>query len=122
MISFKLQVILFIGSILCFALVINMIRKYRVELKYSMLWLCVMLIVLVLSIFPNSFETIATLMGIELPVNALFLLSNFGIALIVFSLTIVTSKSTVKLKELTQEVGLLKLEIEEMKKSLDYKK
>ncbi|AIQ76759.1 MULTISPECIES: DUF2304 domain-containing protein [Paenibacillus] len=122
MISYKLQVILLIGSVLCFVLLINMIRKYRIELKYSMLWLCIMLIVLVLSIFPSSFETIAGLMGIEIPVNALFLLSIFGVTLILFSLTIVISRSTIKVKELSQEIGLLKYEVEELKRTKNNEK
>jgi len=119
MISFKLQVILLIGSILCFAFLINMIRKYHIELKYSMLWLCVMLIALVLSVFPKSFNSIAGLMGIELPVNALFLLSIVGINAILFSLTIVISRSTIKVKALSQEIGLLKYEMEELKRILN---
>ncbi|ASA24429.1 DUF2304 domain-containing protein [Paenibacillus donghaensis] len=116
MISDKLQIILFLVSIVCFCLLINMIRKYHIELKYSMMWLCVMFIVVILSIFPKSFETIATHMGIELPVNALFLISIFGISIILFSLTIVISRTTIKLKELSQEIGLLKHEMEELKR------
>ncbi|MEK4061087.1 MULTISPECIES: DUF2304 domain-containing protein [Paenibacillus] len=119
MISFKLQVILLIGSILCFILLINMIRKYRIELKYSMLWFCIMFFILILSIFPSLFEIIASLMGIELPVNALFLLSIFGINLMLFSLTLVISKSTIKVKELSQEIGLLKYEVEELKRTIN---
>lgn len=78
-----------------------------------------MFFVLVLSIFPRLFEVIASLMGIELPVNALFFLSIFGINLILFSLTLVISRSTIKLKELSQEVGLLKYEMEELKRNIN---
>ena len=111
MISLKLQLILIIVSVICAVLLINLIRKYRLELKYTLLWLAMMVIVLVLSIFPGLISSIANLIGIELPVNALFLLVSFSAMVILFSMTVTTSKSTTKLKELTQEVGLLKLEV-----------
>lgn len=115
MVSFKLQIVLLIGSLVCFILLVNLIRKYRLELKYSMLWLIVMIISIFLSIFPTSFTFISHLMGIELPVNALFLLALFGTMLIMFSLTLEVSKSTIKIKELSQEIGLLKYEFEKLK-------
>lgn len=115
MVSFKLQIFLLLASIICFFLLINLIRKYSIELKYSMLWLIVMLISIFLSIFPKSFTFISNLIGIELPVNALFLLSIFGIMMIMFSLTLEVSKSTMKIKELSQEVGLLRNELEKLK-------
>ncbi|KGP77369.1 MULTISPECIES: DUF2304 domain-containing protein [unclassified Paenibacillus] len=115
MISFKLQIILLIGAILSFLLVVNLIKKYELELKYSIVWIFTSVIVVILSIFPNSFSHISHLMGIELPVNALFLLVIFGVVIIMFSLTFEISKSTTKIKELSQEIGLLKHEVEQLK-------
>lgn len=115
MVSIKLQFFLLLGSIICLFLFINLIRKYSIELKYSMLWLIIMLISTFLSIFPKSFTFISHLIGIELPVNALFLLTIFGIMLIMFSLTLEVSKSTIKIKELSQELGLLRHELEKLK-------
>lgn len=80
-----------------------------------MLWFLVSVSTIILSMFPRSFTFISELMGIEMPVNALFLLSLLGLILIVFSLTLEISKSTTKVKELSQEIGLLQNELEKMK-------
>ncbi|ANF98437.1 DUF2304 domain-containing protein [Paenibacillus bovis] len=118
MVSLKLQLILLAGSLICLVLLINFIRKYRLELKYSMLWFVVTIISVVLSIFPTILNGISHLMGIELPVNALFLLTFLGLIMIILSLTLELSKSTTKIKELSQEVGILKHEMEKIKEQM----
>ncbi|MDQ0724089.1 hypothetical protein QF049_005350 [Paenibacillus sp. W4I10] len=115
MISFKLQIILFVGAIISLFLVINLIKRYKLELKYSILWLLTSVVVLILSIFPKSVVFLAEMMGIELPVNALFLLTLLGIIIIMFSLTLEVSKSTTKIKELSQELGILKNDFEKLR-------
>lgn len=115
MVSLKLQIILLLGSLVGFFILINLIRKYTLELKYSILWFIVTILSIILSIFPKLFTYISHIMGIELPVNALFLLTLLGTIMIMFSLTLEVSKSTIKIKELSQEVGILRYELEKMK-------
>ncbi|CCI71307.1 hypothetical protein PPM_4500 [Paenibacillus polymyxa M1] len=115
MISIKLQFILIAGALICFLVLLNLLRKYRMELKYSMLWIIAMIVVLILSFFPSLFNYVSRIMGIEVPVNALFLLAIFGIFVIMFSLTIEVSKSTIKIKELSQELGLVKHELNKIR-------
>ncbi|KHF35108.1 hypothetical protein CM49_02695 [Paenibacillus sp. P1XP2] len=112
MISIRLQICLIIGSIICFLVLVNLIKKYRMELRYSMLWILIMVLILFLSIFPNSIHFVSNLMGIELPVNALFFLTIFGLIVIMFSLTLEVSKMNMKIKELSQELGLTKHALE----------
>lgn len=119
MISLKLQLILIAGAILSSVLLINSIRKYRLELKYTMLWLALMFIILVLSIFPNLIGMLSNYMGIELPVNALFLFVSFCALLILFSITVIVSRSSTRIKELSQEIGLLKLEMKRLKSEIE---
>ncbi|WP_101807605.1 DUF2304 domain-containing protein [Paenibacillus pasadenensis] len=115
MIPFKLQIILIAGSFLFLLFVINMIRRYKLELRYSMLWLILGIIFLILALIPSSFSTISKVMGIELPVNALFLITIFGNMIIIFYLTLVISKQTIKLKEISQEIGIFRHEYERLK-------
>jgi len=117
MITFKLQALLLIGSISSLGLLVNMIRKYKLELKYTLLWLFIMLVVLLLSVFPRIFSVISRMMGIEVPVNALFLLCITCLFMILFSLTVALSRTTMRVKQLSQQFGLLKFELEELKKA-----
>ena len=114
MITLKLQFILIIGAVLCALILINLIRKYRLELKYTILWLAMMFIILILSILPNLIGILAKAMGIEIPVNALFLLVSFSALAILFSITVTSSRSSTKINELSQEIGLLKLEVKRL--------
>ncbi|WP_018758690.1 DUF2304 domain-containing protein [Paenibacillus terrigena] len=118
MLPLKLQLILIIGALLCLFYLINLIRKYKLELKYSMLWLAVVLVIVLLALFPSSFVVISKIMGIEMAVNALFLVSIFFGYVLIFSLTITLSRSSMKIKELTQEVGLIKNELLQLKKEM----
>jgi hypothetical protein len=92
-----------------------MIRKYNLELKYSLLWLFFCVVNILLAAFSDISKTIAGLLSIKQPVNAIFLLS-FGFQFfLIFSLTITISRQSNKFTQLVQEVGLLKKEVEKLK-------
>lgn len=119
MISFKFQIILIVGALFCFFALINLIRKYKLELRYSLLWMIVMLLILFLAVDPHLVGWVSQAMGVELPVNALFFLTIFGLILIVFSLTVTVSKLTTKIKELSQQLGIMQHNLNELKKDQD---
>jgi hypothetical protein len=115
MITFKLQFILIVISILSLAYVLYLIMKYELGLKYAMLWMLLNGCLLVLSVFPVLSTKIAQLMGIEAPVNMLFLIAIFFIFGIIFSLTVSLSRYSSRIKLLSQEIGLMKLEIQSLR-------
>lgn len=114
MISFKLQIILLVFSTVTFIFLINMIKKYVLELKYSLLWLLLSILTIIFSVIPQISLIISEVMGTEKPVNALFFLGIIGSLSIIFSLTVALSQLSNKVKQLTQEIGILKEEIEKM--------
>ncbi|WP_405175122.1 DUF2304 domain-containing protein [Paenibacillus sp. FSL H8-0261] len=115
MIELKLQLTLIISSLLVFIVLMNMIRKYRLELKYALIWLAMSLLIIILAIFPGISVYTAHSIGIETPVNVLFLLFILSNLTISFSMTIVISKNASKITKLTQELGLIKMDIEQLK-------
>lgn len=118
MIPLKLQIILFCLSGFCLMLLINMIIKYKLELKYSLLWIFLNVTIIVLSIVPNVAGIITSWIGIEAPVNAIFLFGIIIILIILFSITVAISSSYNKLKDISQELGIYKRELEEIKKNI----
>lgn len=50
----KLQLLLLLGSVSTLVIIINMIRKERLELKYSLLWILMSLSITCLSLFPKK--------------------------------------------------------------------
>lgn len=115
MITVKLQIILFIASIFTLLLIVNMIRKYNLELRYSLLWLFFCFVNILLASFSKIAIGLAQILSIKEPVNAIFLLSFIFQFSLIFSLTLTISRQSSKLNQLTQEVGILKKIIEDVK-------
>ncbi|WP_166241181.1 DUF2304 domain-containing protein [Paenibacillus turpanensis] len=114
MIPLRLQLILFCLALIGLIYIINMIRKYKLELKYSLLWLFLGMILLGISLFPEILTIMSSVMNIEQPSNALFLFGILSLLSICLNLTMSLSKNSQKIKELIQEVGILKDKIEKM--------
>lgn len=112
MITAKLQIILFIASIVSFVAIVNMIKKFNLELKYSLIWLLFCIVNILLATFSNISKVIADSLSIVEPVNAIFLLSFVFQFFLIFSLTLTISRLSNKLTQVVQEVGILRSEIE----------
>lgn len=119
MISIKLQMILLFVSLGGLVYILNQIVKYKLALKYSLLWLLLSVITILLAIMPKISLNMAHWSGIETPVNVLFLMGILLSLMIVFSLTMVLSHHTVKIKQLSQELGICQNELKELQKRVD---
>ena len=104
--SLKIQIVVAAVIILALCLIINMIRKKALELKYTLIWLGVGIAVLILDIFPGIMEWLAALLGIQLPANMSFFFGFCFALMIIFSLTIAVSRMSIRISELAQEVAL----------------
>ena len=113
-----LQTILIAGTSTFFVYIINMVRLRRLELKYTLLWLFTSMSFIIMAIFPGIIIWIADLLHIKEPVNALFLITLFFLILIIFSLTVAIAVKSRSITTLTQEIGIIKLQITEISKSL----
>ncbi|WP_413307044.1 DUF2304 domain-containing protein [Bacillus sp. 1P10SD] len=122
MITARLQIILFIASLCTFILIVNMIRKYNLELKYSLLWLFFCIVNVLLAAFSGIGVYTAKFLSIKEPVNAVFLLSFVFQFFLIFSLTLTISKLSSKTSQLAQDVGILKNEVEGIKQQFHERK
>jgi len=107
-----LQIILVISTIIFSAYIISMINKRKLQLKYALTWILTSFVFILISIFPSLLFNLSKILHIFNPVNALFLIIIFFLMIIVFTLSVAISKSSLKVKDLTQEVGILKNYIE----------
>lgn len=102
----RLQIIVAIAILFALGVIINMIRKRALELRYALAWLIVGVGVLILDIFPGIMEKLASVLGIYSPVNMLFFLGFCFSLVIIFVLTVAVSRMSIRIKELTQELAL----------------
>jgi hypothetical protein len=115
----KLQLIMLVSSILFLIYVVAMVRSKKIDLKYTLAWLLAAFSFIAMSLFPSLLEQISSLLSIKEPVNALFLIIIFFMLLIIFTLTVATSRSASRVKILTQEIGIMKLQLADQKKQID---
>lgn len=104
--SVKIQIIIAVLIISALIVIIDMIRKKRLELSYALSWLLVGIGVLILDIFPQLIKTISEKIGIVSPVNMLFFFGFCFSLIIIFVLTIAVSKLSIKIKQLAQQIAI----------------
>lgn len=108
--NIKIQVIIGTTIMIVLIIIVNMIRKKMLELRYALAWLVVGCGVLILNLFPNVISYLANLMGIETPINMLFFLGFCFSLGIIFVLTLAVSRMSMRIKALAQELAILEKE------------
>ena len=114
--NIKTQMLVAFVVILAIISLVNMIRNNKLELKYSLLWFALGIGILLFDCFPWLTTKLASFLGIGKPINLLFFAGFIFALLIIFSLTIVISKLSVRIKRLIQEMGILKKELENLQR------
>jgi hypothetical protein len=109
--TFKLQTITFIISLIIFLSVIELIRKRKLKVIYCFFWLLTSFILLILTIWKNLVDIISDLVGINYAPSLLLLIGFILGSLIILHLTIIISQQSKLIKDLYKELSILKLDI-----------
>lgn len=102
-------------SVALFVYILYLVRKKRIKEEYSLLWLFSSAIFIFFSIFRGLLEEFARLVGIAYAPAALFLILLLAVFLILIEFSIIISKLAERNKNLAQEIGILKEELEKLK-------
>ena len=89
-------------------LILYNIKKGKITIKYSVIWLLLFGLLFIFLIIPGFLEFITKLLGFSLSSNMIFSLLIGTLIIINIFLTIIVSSLTDKIRVLTQEVSLLK--------------
>ena len=95
-------------SILFILFIIRLVRKKKLEEKYSMMWLIAGIIILLVSLFPNIIVKISSLVGVYYPPSLMFLLAIIILGACLIHVSVVITKQNKMIVRLNQEVGILK--------------
>ncbi len=106
MMNIKIQIIIAIIVIAALMVIMSMIKRKRLELRYALVWLMVGISILVLDSFPLLINWISEELGIASPVNMLFFLGFCFSLMIIFVLTVAVSRMSIRIKQLAQEIAL----------------
>lgn len=110
--SVKLRLSLIIFSLIWLTIIISLIRKEKLPIRYSIVWIIVILIVLLIAIVPQILEFIADLFGFLTISNLVVGMILTMLLIITLSLTIIVSKQRKQIILLIQEISILESEKE----------
>ena len=108
--NLNLRIFIILLMILGLWSIIKVVKKKNLSMKYGLYWSIIFIFMLVLVIFPNIVEKIASLCGFKEAPNMLFLIAIFILFYIVFRLYITISKLQEINRSLVQEISIMKKE------------
>ncbi len=103
----KLQIVLIIGVLFYLLVIFMLLKKKRLNIRYSLLWLAGALVMLVFACFPYLAKVLRALVGVEVVSNLIFMLLIIFMMFLILSLTVTVSDQAERLKRLTQANALL---------------
>ena len=104
--SLVLRIFLIVVSFISIIYVIRRIRKAKLRIDYSLFWIIVSILIMLLAIFPGVAIKLATMMGVMSAVNLIYLVMIFILLLHNFSMTMKISPLESKINNLTEEIAI----------------
>ena len=104
--SYVLRGILIVGSILFFVYLLINLRKTKISVDMSVIWIFLSCAILLMAIFPQPFITIIKLLGIESAINGVLIFFILALLLLVFYLFRKIALLNFKMVEIAQKIGI----------------
>jgi hypothetical protein len=102
-----------IGSILALAGIFELLRRRQLSEKYTVLWLVVGVVLLMLTVFPNVLVSISRWVGVTLPANLLFFVAIVFLICVALHLSWELSRLENETRKLAEDLAILRLELDE---------
>lgn len=112
------RVLLIVVSLLTTYYILKRIRQSKLQIEYAIFWILFSGVLIVFSLFPWLVSLFTRMIGMQLPVNFIFLLFIFVLMVKLFFMTIELSTLENKVKDLTQELALEEKERRDEQKRL----
>ena len=119
MIDPRARLLLFLIGLAVLVLAVNLVRKRQLQERYALLWLLAGLVLVLAPLFVDAIDRLAAALGFGYPPALLLMLAVVGLMLIIAQLSLSISNQAERIKILTQELGLLRTEVAELKKAFE---
>jgi hypothetical protein len=107
-ISYRLQIIAICIALIFMFFIFRLITRGKLREEYSFIWIVCTSLLLLFAIWRNGLDVIAKLLGIYYAPSLIFLGAIFAIVIFLVHLSVVNSRQHKQIKDLTQEMALLK--------------
>ena len=112
--NLTLRIFFGIVDLIFLVVILNMLKKKKLNLKYTLTWLFAAFALLVVDCFPQIIEGIMNLVGVASPVSMVFVLEALFVLVILLSLTAIVSHLTERIYRLTQTIAIMEKKIREL--------
>lgn len=114
--NISLQAGLFIVSFATLLYVLLTVVKNKMNIHYAMVWIIWGIAMVVISVFPQIIYVTSKIIGIQMPVNTVFLIMIFLLYCLSFYIYLKLSRHNSDLINLNYEIAVLKKKVEELEK------
>lgn len=115
----SLHIIVILGSVAFLLFILYLMKKGKLEVKYSIIWLAFSLCMLIFACFPYTVLVLNDIAGVIDPVNFIFFTQIIFILLILLSVSAVISGFSRKIKQLAQANAILEKRVRELEEKLN---
>lgn len=109
-----MQIGLLTASILMLAFVIFTVRKNKMNIHYSVIWIIWGISLVILSLFPSIISWASDVLSIATPTNTLFLIMIFFLYCLTLYIYLKISKHNEEIIALNYEIAVLKKKVTEL--------
>ena len=103
-----LRIEMILIAIAVIIIVINSVNRKKMCIQYSLVWIVLSAVLLIIAIFPGIVFFLCEILDIQTPTNLIYLAGIFALMLIAFSQTVIISKQSEQIKFLIQTISLEK--------------
>ncbi len=108
---FKQKIFAVIMSLVLLILIVELVRRKKLREEYSFLWIITAFGILVLVIWYDVLVWLSKIIGAVAPTSTLFVFSILFIMMILIHFSIKVSELTEHIKDLAQEITIIKSEL-----------
>lgn len=105
-----LRITVIIVSLLLLCYILHLVKHDRLQLRYSLIWLCLGIFMLVCAVFPAPLFAIGSFFGFATSSNFVFACVVFFLLLACLLLSSIVSKQAIAIKNLTQRLAIVERE------------
>ncbi|MDY6972042.1 MAG: DUF2304 domain-containing protein [Thermodesulfobacteriota bacterium] len=116
--TIRQKIVAILIAVAIFTIIIELVRRRRLREEYSWLWLVTGFIIILMTVKYELLLGITNLIGAVLPVSTLFFFSIIFLILLCLQFSVRISRLTDRLKNVTQELTILKAEMDEIKSTM----
>ena len=112
-----LKIFFVIIDLIFLIIIINLLKKKRLNLRYTLTWLFAAIALLIAASCPEIITKLTKIVGIVESVNMVFVLEAIFVLMILLSLTVIASHLTERVYRLTQTISILEKRIRDLEEA-----